>query len=121
MTTVTVTLDASLVGTIVGAPDGYITKFELVTSQWPAWQADGWSEQPFPYGNFAGGGRLILRDRDGKGRRLLAFNPTFETSPVMLNASVRYFGGLMLESCPKGAEYRLDISDVPTTARSLAA
>jgi hypothetical protein len=115
MATTTITLDASLIGTIVGVPDGYITRFELVTSQWPAYQPDDWQTLPYPFGSFAGGGKLVLRDGDGKGQRLLAFNPSFENSPIMLNASCRYFGGLLLENCPRGAVYRLDISDVPTT------
>jgi hypothetical protein len=49
------TLDDTLIGTIVGPADGYITKFELVTSQSPVWQADGWQSLPYPNGTFARG------------------------------------------------------------------
>jgi hypothetical protein len=116
MATTTITLDDTKIGTIISpVSDGFITRFELVTSQQPAYQADGWSERPFPHGSFAGGGRLILRESDGLGRRILSFNPTFEFSPIILNASLGYRAGLMLESCPAGAAYRLDISDQPVT------
>jgi hypothetical protein len=118
MTIITYTLNEAAIGTIVGPADGYITRFELVTSQWPVYQIDGWQVFPFPHGSFAGGGRLILRDGDGQGHRLLSFNPTFGQSPVILGASLRYWGGLMLESCPKNAVYRLDISDVPVSKQA---
>jgi hypothetical protein len=119
----TLTLDASLIGTIVGPADGYITHFELMVGPWPAWQADNWQATPYPFGSFRGGGRLVLRDGDGKGRRLLAFNPTFlpGPTPIMVNTSVGYVGGLLLENCPRGAAYRLDLSDVPVTKARWAA
>jgi hypothetical protein len=82
---------------------------------------DGWQVFPFPHGSFAGGGRLILRDGDGQGRRLLNFNPSYNASAYLNFASLRYWGGLMLESCPKNAEYRLDLSDVPVTQAQRAA
>ena len=113
MTITTHALNEAAIGTIVGPADGYITRFELMTSQWPVFQLDGWNVLPYPHGSFVGGGRLILRDGDGQGHRLLSFNPTYGQSPVILGASLRYWGGLMLESCPKGAEYRLDLSDAP--------
>jgi hypothetical protein len=116
MTTTTHTLNDSMIGQVIGTvSDGYIAKFELVTSQSPAYQIDGWQVFPFPHGSFAGGGRLILRDGDGQGHRLLNFNPSFGQSPYINLASLHYSGGLMLESCPKNAEYRLDLSDAPLT------
>jgi hypothetical protein len=110
------TLDDTLIGTIVGPADGYITKFELVAGQNPVWQADGWQVLPFPNGTFAGGGKFVLRDGDGQGQRLLMFNPSYHQSPYLNGASMRYRGGLFLENCPKGAAYRLDISDQPIAA-----
>ena len=122
MTITTITLDASLIGTIVGAPDGFINRFELMTSPWPAYQPDGFQAAPYPHGSFAGGGRLCLRQEDGKGSRILNFNPTYGgPTPHMLNTWVRYFGGLLLELCPRGASYRLDISDVPVVRAGWAA
>ena len=118
MTIVTVTLDDTKIGTIVGAPDQYITRFELVRSQSPVYQIDGWQVLPYPHGDFGGGGRLILREGDGLGRRILNFNPTYHQSPALNGASLRYWGGLMLESCPKGAEYRLDLSDTPVISQA---
>jgi hypothetical protein len=121
MTISSFTLDASLIGTIVGPPDGYINRFELLTAAWPPWQADGWQAAPHPHGTFRGGGKLVLRDGDGLGLRILAFNPTYAPTPIIRDASFGYRGGLMLESCPRGAAYRLDLSDTPVTRADQAA
>lgn len=121
MTTTTYTLNEAAIGTIVGPADGYVTRLELVASQSPVWQADGWQVFPFPHGNFAGGGKFVLRDGDGQGQRLLMFNPSYAATPVFHGASLRFYGGLLLENCPLGAEYRLDISDVPATQAQRAA
>jgi hypothetical protein len=110
------TLDDTLIGTIVGPADGYITRFELVRSQSPAFQLDSWQVFPFPHGSFAFGGKFVLRDGDGQGQRLLMFNPSFGPTPVFHGASLRFYGGLVLENCPRGAQYRLDVSDQPIAA-----
>jgi hypothetical protein len=116
MAVTTIELTNALIGTIVGAADGFITRFEMTAGPQPAWQPDGWFEWPSPHGSFARGGRLVLRDGDGKGRRVLSFNPSTENSAFVTNASLGYSGGLMLESCPAGASFRLDVSDVATAA-----
>lgn len=116
----TLTLDATMIGQMIGAPDQYINRLEVLSAPSPAWQADGWQASPHPHGSFANGGKFVLRDQEGLGRPLLAFNPTYAPTPVFHGASMRYHGNLFLENCPKGAVYELAISDVPVKAWSAA-
>jgi hypothetical protein len=118
MATTTITLTDALIGTIVSpGPDQFITRLEKTQNQWPPFQIEDWAVTPYPYGTWRAG-RFVLRE--GNGRRLFNFNQN-NAPVILLSASIRFVGDLLLECLPLGEVWRLDISDVPTAARSLAA
>jgi hypothetical protein len=114
MTTTTITLDDTKLGAIVSpVVDGYIVRLEKTQNQWPPYQLESWFEWPSPHGVWRG--RFVLRDA---ARRIISFNSQTTSGVFLVGASIRYLGNLTLESLARGEAWRLDISDVPTVARS---
>jgi hypothetical protein len=112
----TITLDDSKIGTVVSpAPDGYLNRLEKTQGQWPAFQVEDWSDFPYPFGTWRAG-RFVLRE--GNGRRLYNFASQINAPVILVGANIQFRGDLTLECLPRGEIWRLDISDVPTAARS---
>ena len=116
MATISITLNDTMVGTIVSpAPDQYITY--LKKTHWTPYQADieNWFVPPYPHGIWRSG-RFVLRQGDG--RRIFSFGK--ETSGVLLVTPTRFLGNLVLECLPAGEEWRIDFSDTPASRAQAA-
>jgi len=117
MAITTVVVNDALVGTIIGPPDGYITRIVMTKGQEPAWQQENFIATPFPDGRWLNG-RFVLRDQGGAGRRVISFATQYgvlfaDRTLMTSGQSFRFSGGLLLECLPVGQEWEVDFSDVP--------
>ena len=121
MTTTTVILNNSMVGTIVSpGPDQFVTKLTMTKSQWPPFQVESHLPFPLPFGKWTSG-RFVLRDGGGAGRRLINISTQTGalTSGDVLMAAGQAFafrGDLVLECCSRGQVWEVDFSDTAVTS-----
>ena len=110
ITTIQIT-DANA-GTVISLfPDGFITKMTMTKSQQPAYQIEHHLPLPYPAGRWTGG-RFVLRDRGGAGRRLINVSTqhgALTSGPILMAAGQQfaYSGDLILEAIPKGQEWEI--------------
>jgi hypothetical protein len=123
MAITSITLDATMVGTIISpAPDGYVTRLMLTRSQQPPYQTENWIDLPYPRGRWTSG-RFVLTDQGGSGQRV--FNFSTQTGALVAGHVVmsggqafQYRGDLLLECCPASQAWEIQISDIPIVARA---
>ena len=58
--------------------------------------------------------------RQGNGQRIISFDPSKETSGVLLSTPTLVVGDLLLECLPAGEEWRIDFSDTPISRAQAA-
>lgn len=123
MTTTTVTIDATMIGTIISpGPDQFVTRLMLTRPQQPAWQQEHHFPLPYPRGRWTSG-RFVLTDLGGSGQRV--FNFSTQTGALVAGHVVmsggqafQYRGDLLLECCPASQAWEIQISDIPIVARA---
>lgn len=118
MATVSITLNDTMVGTIVSpGPDQYIARLEKTSTTPYVLATENWFALPRPHGIWRAG-RLVLRQGDGQ--RIISFSG-IHTTDVRLLTPTRFLGNLVLECLPLGETWRIDFSDTAVSAQSQAA